>query len=491
MNGVDPSPSHTLRRRMLDGTTRVFLAEALIVPTGLVTAAVLTRRLGPGGYGLLVLSATVISWVEWTVTSLFARAAIKSVADVSDWHPVATTVVRLHLLLGLIAALVVVALAQPLARLLLEPLLARYLVLFALDVPCFCVAQAHRQILVGLGRFRERARASAARWIARLLLVVVLVELGFSVSGAIVAHIGASVVELLVARAAVRPRLFGPAAATRSLWEYALPLLLSQISLRVFDKLDLFALKALGATAAEAGLYGAAQTFALLPGLFAMAFSPLLLATLTQMLRGGDEDLARALACDASRVALLLLPFAALAAGAAPEIVLLVFGPAYTAAGPILALLSIGGWASIMISVATAILTAWRRPGFTAVLTVPMVPIAVGAQWVVIPLFGAPGAAAVTAAVSAGAAVASTFAVRHFWRVAAPFGTLARSGAVALAAAVVSAAWPVAGWWLVAKLATIGVAIVAGFWALGEFRDSEIAAIGALVATRVRAARMA
>lgn len=33
--------------RMIDGTARVFLAEALLVPTGLLTVAYLTRRLGP------------------------------------------------------------------------------------------------------------------------------------------------------------------------------------------------------------------------------------------------------------------------------------------------------------------------------------------------------------------------------------------------------------------------------------------------------------
>jgi O-antigen/teichoic acid export membrane protein len=45
---------------MLGGTIRVFLAEALLLPTGLLTTAYVTRKLGPEGYGLFVLAATLV-----------------------------------------------------------------------------------------------------------------------------------------------------------------------------------------------------------------------------------------------------------------------------------------------------------------------------------------------------------------------------------------------------------------------------------------------
>ena len=46
--------------RVVGGTVWSFLAEALIVPTGVLTAAFLTRRLGPETYGLYVLAAALI-----------------------------------------------------------------------------------------------------------------------------------------------------------------------------------------------------------------------------------------------------------------------------------------------------------------------------------------------------------------------------------------------------------------------------------------------
>ena len=59
------------------------------------------------------------------------------------------------------------------------------------------------------------------------------------------------------------------------------------------DKLDLFALKILGGSTDLAGLYGVAQNVAIVPRLFALSFSPLLLSTLTRLLRDGNEPLAR------------------------------------------------------------------------------------------------------------------------------------------------------------------------------------------------------
>ena len=106
---------------MLDGTIRVFLAEALILPTGLLTAAFLTRRLGPEGYGLLTLVATIVSWVEWSITSVFARAAVKFVGEAQDWRPVGATVLRLHIMMSGGAVVVLWCLAVPIVSLLDAP----------------------------------------------------------------------------------------------------------------------------------------------------------------------------------------------------------------------------------------------------------------------------------------------------------------------------------------------------------------------------------
>ena len=77
-----------------------FAAELILLPTGLITAAVLTRTLGPRGYGVFSVAATFITWLSLTTTTLLARAAVKFVSETDEWHPVATGVLRWRLVIG-------------------------------------------------------------------------------------------------------------------------------------------------------------------------------------------------------------------------------------------------------------------------------------------------------------------------------------------------------------------------------------------------------
>src|SRR5437588_10770536 len=72
----------------LDGAARVLLAELLALPLGLLITVLLTRHLGPAGYGLYTLAASTVGWIEWSIAPAFARAAIQLVGDAGDWRPV-------------------------------------------------------------------------------------------------------------------------------------------------------------------------------------------------------------------------------------------------------------------------------------------------------------------------------------------------------------------------------------------------------------------
>ncbi|MGH7231577.1 MAG: lipopolysaccharide biosynthesis protein, partial [Nitrospiraceae bacterium] len=372
-----------------------------------------------------------------------------------------------------------------LAALLDEPLLVPYLCLFAIDIPLFSLAHSHRNILVGLGAFGQSARASAWRSVTRLVLVVVLVELGLSVPGAIAANIGASLAELVVVRRAIRPSLLGRfSLSVRPLWNFAAPLFFSSLSLSCFSRLDLFALKALNGTALQAGIYGAAQNLSLLPGIFAISFSPLLLSTLSRTLHVGEEALARELGRNAMRLVMGLLPLAAMIAGAAPDIVGLLFGPRFAPAAPLLAMLIVGSVALVIVSVSTAILTAAGEPGRTLALTGPLLPAALVGHVLVIPRFGPAGAAFVTTLCAGVCAVAAVLAVYRLWAILPPAGTLARTALVSALAYALAAAWATPGFLLLVKLPIIGVAAVFAYLLLGECSAEEIAVARSLVGLR-------
>jgi O-antigen/teichoic acid export membrane protein len=459
---------------LLGGTIRVFLAEALLFPTGLVTAMFLTRHLGPAGYGLFALAATAVAWLEWTAHSLFTRATIKFVGEAEQWRPVGDRVLRLHLAVGGSAALLVWLLAPAVAAAWREPELAGYLRLLAFEIPLVCASYAHRDILVGRGSFRERALASAGRWTARLVLILALVGAGLSVRGAILGCVGAAAIELALLRRYVKPSALRRSAfPSRRLFEYAAPIFLAAVGLRLLDKLDLFALATLGASAEQAGFYGAAQNMALVPSIFALSFSPLVLARIARLLAAHDEPAARRLARNALRLVIALVPLASALAACATELVRWVYGPRFAPAGPVLAVLIFAGMALLLISAGTAILVAAGRPRWPLALTAPLTLVAAAGHWAAIPSFGPIGAAAVTTATASLGALATVVAVHHLWGIAPPAGVCWRSALVSALVYGAVAAWGATGARVLLELAVAGALVPAAFWLLGELNPQE------------------
>ncbi len=465
----------TRSQHVLGGTLQGFVAEALVVPTGFVTAAFLTRRLGPEGYGLLALASTLIAWLEWSLASILARTVVKFVSEADDWRPVATTSLRAHFVIG-VALGVVVWLGAPLvAGWLNEPALAGYLRLFAFDLPLFGLAHAHRHVLIGRGDNGARALATGARWVVRLVVVLVLVQAGLSVEGAIIGSLAASVAELALGRWFARiPWRRGPVTfPARQLWGFAMPIVLMALSLRLFDKIDLFMLKALGATAAQAGLYSAAQNLAWLPGLFPLSFTPLLIAALARLRRQGDERAAQNMARQALRVVLLLVPPAALVVGSAPELMRLAYGAPYAPSALVLGPLLVGGLAMVMVAVTTSILTAGGQPNLTLVLTAPLVPLAFLGEWLVVPRGGPLGAALVIGLLAGVSALVSLWAVYRQWGIWPPLATVARCAGLMVLAFGLGALWPTPGLWWLLKLVVGCLALVLAFAASGEVTPTE------------------
>lgn len=462
-------------RQLATGTARIFLAELLFVPSGIITAAYLSRRFGPAGYGLLMLAYVPVILLESNVASALSRPAIKLIGDASDWREVGAAVLRLYLLAGVALMLLVWVATAPFTSLLNDAALAIYLRLLALDIPIFLAAQAHRNIVVGLGMFRERAMATAVRWIARVVLIVIFVEFSGSLLGAIWGSITASAIELVVYRCYVRPSLLEKNAyPLRRLSSYSLPLLLAAICIGLFGRLDLVLLKVWGGSSAEIGFYAGAQNLSLLPSLFSFALAPVLLATLGRALRAEDLATAKRLGQQTLRAVLLLLPLAAIAAGSASEIVELVFGPAFLPAAAPLRLLIFGALALLMVAVATTILISAGKARWTLHTAWPLLLCAAVSHLLLIPKFGAWGASVGTTVLAVAAALINLLLVHRLWGIAPPARTIWRALLVSVSAYVIAAMWPASGASLFVKLAVASLWSMAFFFFLGEFAVNEI-----------------
>ena len=482
------SSSSSSVRHSLHGTLWVMIVEGLTLLLGFFIFIFLGRKLGPGGYGLYSLVAVLMLWIEWSITSIFDKAAIKLISEAEDWGPIATAVVRLQLFVSIIVTFIVILLAGPLAALFQEPALAGYIRLFSLDIPIYCLAQSHKNILDGIAWFRRRAFTTLVRWVAKLALIFLLIQLGLSIKGAIIANIGASVFELALSRFWIRPVFLKSSGypVRELLVSYGMPLLLQSLSLRLFGRIDLFALKALGGTAEQAGIYSAAQNLSIPVSLVGLSLPVILLSTLSRTLGRGELVLAKKLMVNAMRIVFWVLPVVSLLPWFASDLVRLVLGDKYIHAAPLLSLLCFASLSSIMLSINLTILIASGRAYTTSILTIPMVVCAVAGHLILIPRLGPVGASYVTAAVSTAGALCSTAFVCRLWKILPPLKTVLRSVCVALLGCLTVAWWPAANTLVAVKFLAIVAGCLGLFIASGEFSASDLLLFRSMLSMRKR-----
>lgn len=475
--GAPPPAASGPQVGLARGTILVIGAEALAFPAGLIATILLTRHLTTDQYGALALGLAAVAWLQWTVVSLFSRAAYKLVAEPDDWEVMAAAVIRSFVMAGLLVGLLVFITAGLTASLFGVPELAPVLRVLAIDIPLFAAAQAYRTVLVGRGRHGSRATVAASRWTARAVLVAIGVLLGLSLTGLAVVIVSATAVELGLARWRVGrgvPLAATPHLPMRRLLSYAAPLAISAVCMRLFDRLDLFAIRLLGTPLETVAAYGVAQNLALGPGLLAMAFVPALIAALSYRFTAGDTAGAHRTAMTSLRVGLLVLPAACLAAGAAPVIVESLFGAAYRPSAPLFAALVIGAVGALLLSLASGILVAAGHPRWTIAVTAPMVPIAALAHLLVVPRAGASGAAIVTMITSLAAAGASLVMAHRLVGIPLPLGSLARTIAVGIVAFWAGATLlPAPGTGALLWLCVLGIATGGALALAGELTRAE------------------
>jgi len=474
-------------RRLTVGTISLFAASAVSLPAGIITAAFLSDRFDAAGYGTFAVVVAIVLWFELCATQFFARPTVKLIAESDSWRQAAAVIQRSQLAVGVGAALLLGLLAPLIASGLGAPEQVGALRLLALDIPLYALAQNTGSILIGRGAYQQRALLVAVRWITRTVLIVLLVSAGMGLTGALIGCIGASLIELIVGRLLVRAPLWARLPGLR-LTAYVVPTTLHTLGFELFKRLDLIAVEALG-SAGAAGYYAAAQNLTIVPTLFAMSLSPLLLSALARLLRADKNESARAdknesaradknesaqaLAQSALRAIVLLLPFAGAAAAMSEEVVALIYGAEFAASAPIMAVLIFGALAITLHSAAAAVLMAADRPGWVFALNAPLAPLALALQWSVVPIAGAVGAALVSTILAGISTAIMLAAVARVWGVTVPIKSWGRALVLTGAVVVLSQTIPVHGVALVLQLTGVTLVVATGYTLMGEITPSE------------------
>src|SRR5581483_5801331 len=314
-----------LGRKISHGTLTVFLAESLALPAGLIIAMLLSRALGPAGYGRYGVAASSVVGVEWLVVACYTRISIQLLTDEQRYERLVPPILRLYFLTAFFAMALLCALSGTISNLLKAPHLVSDLRWIALDIPLFALAQAQRNLLTARRAYSGRAAGIAARWVSRVVVTWGLLVFGWGIYAALWGWPIASVAELLYMRRLPVWALLRRGDRMSEVWREGWAPFLFSLGQRSLERMDLLLVQALGVAPAGVGVYVAAQNLAILPGLLGASLSPVLISALTHERLSGREPASRETSARSLRSILYLLPLAPVSGMCGSDVAAFVF----------------------------------------------------------------------------------------------------------------------------------------------------------------------
>ena len=403
-NQERPSSAHVprsgaIRRRLTRHTLQLFVGRIALFVFGYPIAIILARELGPAAYGVYGIILSILVWIEHTGAIGIPEAITKLTAEAEDdeRRDVIESTGQTLLLILYLALLGVCWVAAPWVTRAFQIPEATWLFRVAiLDIPVSGLYFAQEGVLGGRRNFWALSGSMVIYGLTKFVGIVIALLMGLSIFWALIVNILATVAGLtFLARyvSPIRLRLSAPQA--RIIVQLAMPIGLYLLASLILFNLDFWCLKVIGAVHNEViGIYAAALNVAKLPDLASSAISDVLFPSAAIFPTAGDREGGRRYVQDASRMLLLgLLPFTMLFALTAEPLLTFLYTGVYATGTSVLALQV---FAFALFGVARAysgMLIAQGSPYPATGLACLAIPVAIGLNVVLVPAFGAIGAA--------------------------------------------------------------------------------------------------
>lgn len=407
--------------RAARGVVQGVAGRAVHFGVGYLASIVLARRLGPAAYGVYGVVMSVLLWVQQIGKFTLAPAAAKLISEQRQRS--AELEQTAFFLNGVFFAAVFAFFwfGAPLLGSLFElpDGGAGLFRIAALDLPLFGVYVLYRGVLLGHRDFLATSIADGIYSLTKLAAVIVLLALWLSISSALLANVLASAGALVFVMSRRSIKVSRPVRdLVAPLCHLALPLGFYMLVLQTTGSLDLWFLQvsSSGQDRATIGMYVAARNVAMVPSVIFMVVSDVLLPSLARALATNDVGLARRYLQSGVRfLFIVMVPIALLFMLAADEIMVLFYSARFEGGGIYLRILI---WYSVLlafIDLFAASLSARGEPSLSGSALSVSIPIAAVLNSVLVPSYGAVGAAWASAlSGSGGAVVLGTLVYRRF-----------------------------------------------------------------------------
>lgn len=477
----DSVPNASLRtkgegRTTARGTIVTALSSTIAVLSGAVTTVYLARTMGPETFGIWALVLSVVTWCEFAAFSFWTQSIPKFISGSGDnWRRLADTAFSGSLLCFIAWVIVLALAATPIADFFREPQARTLILFFAVDIPLIGLYRVCTSVLSGRERYIDRAIGDALYWVTKFVFMCGLVALGYGIPGAISGSILASVVGLWWSwsRTSIRPRL--PNRSLRPLLVFSAPIMLVAVSHRLLQNIDLWMVKGTLSSAKLAGFYGVSMGVVQAGVLISGALTVTVLPSVSRALAEERTESARNTVRQGYRFALTVIAagIAIMAANAAP-LIKLVFSAQYSEAAIPATILTGAALMLSLMALGQAILVATGYP-YTALWAVlPLVPIDVGLNWLLITRFELVGAAMATTLTGTTGALVLGLLVWRELKAGLPALTILRVAIAAFVAYYIGRSLQFSGIGIIAECAIMCVAYVGALTATRELRQDDL-----------------
>jgi len=475
--------SSGLRRRLTRHMFQLLTGRIALFVFGYPIAIILARELGPAAYGVYGILLSVLIWLEHTGAFGITEAVTKLTAEARDderRNAVESTGQALLLIIYLALFGVCWVAAPLIARVFQIPEATGLFRVAIIDIPISGIYFAQQGVLGGRRGFGALSGSMLTYGLTKFVGIIIVLLMGISIFWALIINILATMAGVLFLARYVSPfHLRFSAPQAKVIVQLGIPIGLYLLVSLILFNLDFWSLKIIGAVENEViGIYAAALNVAKLTDLASSAMSDVLFPSAAIFLTARDREAGRRYVQDASRALLLgLLPLTILFASTAEALLTFLYSGTYATGTSVLPLQV---FAFALFGIARTyggMLIAQGSTHLATGLACLAIPLALGLNVVLVPPFGAIGAALSLLLTALFATVMSGWMlVRQFGcliRFATLFNALAAAAIMGLIAPYIVLTGP----WLVFKyLLLLGIYALT-LLLLRELRSEDVAAV--------------
>ncbi len=399
------------------GTIYHMIARGIFLVSDFIVHVYFARKLGPEVYGICGVVLALLAIISQPLNIGLNQSVSKYVAE--DHRRAKTLLhqgIKYQLLVIAFLMIVFLGMAGPASSLLKAADLRGYLILAAFVLPGLGIFTILLGLFNGMRSFGREALALCCYPIARTVVIVFLIYLGYSVDGVIWGFIVGLVLATSLATVLFKAPEERVGFEGRKLRTFAIPVFLLGLVMIIIPNIDLLFVKGIVVEEREAGIYNSARVLARASYFFFLAMGQTIFPSISESVSAKDQQRTASYISQGVRYLMMMtLPVAFLVAACGTEIISLIFSATYEGGGGALGILMFGFTLLTLFSILTTILLAGDRARWALTGGLLLIPIDIVLNVILVPRYQLVGAAFATSLTAVcGVTVASMMVWREF-----------------------------------------------------------------------------